>query len=468
VAALAGLDLRVERGELAAIVGPSGSGKSTMLRLLAGLDRPSAGRLTVFEMDVHNADERALALHRSTVVGLVDQQYWRSISPYLTARATIELPLELRGWPAAARHARSEELLGRIGLRDRAEARPAELSGGEQQRVAFAAAVAARPRLLLADEPTGELDERTATELLGSIRDLIRAEQVTAVLVTHDPLVESVADRIIDMRDGRAIAVRDLQGERRVVDRAGWTAPPRPDRPAPPAAAARPDLRASAVRLTGVQRIYGHARARVAALEGIDVTFRSGGLHAVVGPSGSGKSTLLRLVGGLDRPTSGRVETLGVDLATLDRAGLARLRAERIGLVSQSPRLVPFLDALENVELGSAISPPTHAGRRSAAIDALRAVGLADLAGRRPDELSAGERMRVALARAMAGGPELLILDEPTATLDRASASGVIGLLADLDHGVTVLVATHDRDLIAAASDRFDLRDARRAAPSPA
>jgi putative ABC transport system ATP-binding protein len=178
----------------------------------------------------------------------------------------------------------------------------------------------------------------------------------------------------------------------------------------------------------------------------------------VTGPSGSGKTTLLRLVAGLDRPTDGRVTTLGTDLEGLDRDQLARFRAARIGMVDQIRDLVPFLSARENVELGLAIRGIVGSDGRNRAARALAAVGLADLADRAPDGLSAGERLRVALARALAAEPDLLILDEPTAALDRTGARSVARLLSALDDGsVTIVATTHDPALIESASDRLDL-----------
>jgi putative ABC transport system ATP-binding protein len=251
-----------------------------------------------------------------------------------------------------------------------------------------------------------------------------------------------------------------------VVDRSGWSAPPLPERPAPAAPAGRTDAASAAIEVTGVSRRYRRGRTTVEAVHDLSTAFGRGGVHAVTGPSGSGKSTLLRLVVGLDRPTSGSVRTLGVDLATLDRSGLARLRATRIATMSQAPRLVPFLSVAENVELGLDLrASGAPADRRARALEALARVHLADLAESRPDTLSGGERARVALARALAPLPELLVLDEPTAALDRTSAIGVIDLIAALGDEVTVLAATHDRDLVAIATDRLDLRDVRRLEP---
>jgi peptide/nickel transport system ATP-binding protein len=466
VAALRGFDLEVRAGEVVAIVGASGSGKSTMLRILAGLDRPSAGSVASFGVPLERATEPELVRYREAV-GVIDQQYWRSLSPYLTAQAAIELPLRIRGWSAAARAGRAQELLEQVGLGDRGSATPSHLSGGEQQRVAFAAALAPRPRFLLADEPTAELDERTAAELVALLQALVRREGATAIVVTHDRLVERMADRIVYVRDGRAIATRpgpDALAEP-IVDASGWRSPDLPPPAGSMAAVPPAEGVVAAVVVERLSRTYGAGAAAIHAVRDLDATFASGGLHIVTGPSGSGKSTLLRLVAGLDRPTAGRVVTLGTELAGLDREGLAAFRARAVAFCPQAPRLVPFLSALENVELALAIrrAEDDAATRTARAREALAQVGLADLEAASPDTLSGGERVRVAIARAVAARPQLLVLDEPTAALDRASATSLIEMLAALDRQhVTMLVATHDRDLIAAASDRLDLRDARR------
>ena len=475
VAALRGLDIRVETGEVAAVIGPSGSGKSTLLRLVGGLDRPSAGRLEVLGRDLTTASDGELDDHRRTRIGVVEQHYRRSLSPYVPVADAIGMPLALRGIGARERESRVAELLGRISLADRAAAYRHELSGGEQQRVAFAIALATRPALLLADEPTGELDGATAETILGVLRELVQAEGTTCLIVTHDEAVEAIADRVIHVADGRAVAERNGPPgtpPQPVRDAQGWLAPPLPAPSTPLAAAIRPDGDADAVVLERVARRYGSGTTGMLGLPPTSAALRRGRFHVITGPSGSGKTTLLRIVAGLDRPTEGRVTTLGTDLITLDRDELARFRAARIGIVDQVRDLVPFLTALENVELGLAIRGVDGPDARDRAMAALATVGLAEHADRAPDGLSIGERLRVALARALAGNPELLILDEPTAVLDRQGARSVARLLSALDDGrVTVLATTHDPALIEAASDRLDLASAglgaERRAPAP-
>jgi ABC-type lipoprotein export system ATPase subunit len=468
VAALRGLDLRVGQGEFVAIVGPSGSGKSTLLRILAGLDRPSAGSIALLGAELATATPAALDDHRRAHVGLVEQHYRRAISPYLTAAASIALPLRLRGTSDAVVRSRVTDLLDLVGLGDRGAAYPHQLSGGEQQRIAIAVALATRPSILLADEPTGELDGATAEIVLRILRDAVRAEKVTCIVVTHDVLVERIADRVIHVADGRVVAERRGgidDAPDRAVDAQGWLAPPLPVRGEDLASTVRPRQPGDVAVLEAAARHYGSEDGQGAlGLPPTDATFRRGGLHVVTGPSGSGKTTLLRLLTGLDRPTAGRVITLDQDLATLDRDALARLRASRIGIVDQVRDLVPFLSAQENVELGLAIRRLDGPGSSDRAAGALERVGLADKAHRSPDGLSAGERLRVAIARAIVAEPELLVLDEPTAALDRAGARSVAALLQGFDaERVTIIATTHDPALIEAGSDRLRL-DGRTAA----
>ena len=191
----------VEPGGYVAVVGPSGSGKTTLLGLLAGLDRPTAGTVHLDGDDLTTLDGDALARLRGGKVGFVFQSF--QLIPTLTARENVQVPLELRGEPAAERAA---ELLARVGLADRADHYPAQLSGGEQQRVALARAFSTRPRVLFADEPTGNLDARTGAGVIDLMTELNRDLGTTLVLVTHDLDLAARARRTIRLADGRVVA----------------------------------------------------------------------------------------------------------------------------------------------------------------------------------------------------------------------------------------------------------------------
>jgi ABC-type lipoprotein export system ATPase subunit len=484
-AALQGLTLAVPERQLLAIVGPSGSGKTTLLRILAGLDRPSAGSVRVFGQDVAKLRRRALAAYRSRNVGYLDQHYGAALDPRLDARALVALRLRLAGVEPREAERRARELLERVGLDGRAVARPEELSGGEQQRVAVCAALAHRPRLLLADEPTGELDRANADAIFALIRELAGDFGTTVLVVTHDPTAARFADRAVRIRDGRVSEELHAAGvERIVVGRGGWLRLPEDllreagIREHAEAELAGGDLRIRAVgraqatdcykvtdptsetstelaaEARGITKVYGEGDTARSVLEGFSARFRRGTLSAVTGPSGSGKTTLLNLLAGLERPTSGTAIVDGHDLSLLDRAGRAAVRLESIGYVAQQPTLFPFLSARENVELALALR-----GRSEGALEILAEVGLAERAEQRVERLSAGERLRATIARALVVRPALLLADEPTSRLDEANAAAIAELLGRLarEVGAAVVCATHDPVVLDRADEQIAL-----------
>ena len=202
VEALRGVDLRVAPGEFVAVMGPSGCGKSTLLHLLGGLDRPTAGEVVVAGQRLDALSESARAVMRRETVGFVFQAY--NLIPNLTVADNVDLPGLLAGHPSVEVAARREELLEALGLADKDRAFPGELSGGQQQRAAIARALVNRPAVLLADEPTGNLDSRSGAEVLALLRRF-HAEGQTTVLVTHDAKVASFAGRVVFMRDGQLV-----------------------------------------------------------------------------------------------------------------------------------------------------------------------------------------------------------------------------------------------------------------------
>jgi ABC-type lipoprotein export system ATPase subunit len=203
VVALQGLDLLVEQGEFIAIVGASGSGKSTLLNILGGLDVPSAGKANVGGHDLLNMNSKERTLYRRQMIGFVWQQTARNLLPYLNAMENVEMPMIFEGTPRSIRKARALELLELVGLGERSNHRPGQLSGGEQQRVAIAVALANAPQVLLADEPTGELDTNTSNEIFDVLRAVSEQQGVTVIVVTHDPLVSERVNRTVAIRDGR-------------------------------------------------------------------------------------------------------------------------------------------------------------------------------------------------------------------------------------------------------------------------
>lgn len=203
VVALQGLDLNVDKGELMAIVGNSGSGKSTLLNMLGGLDRPSAGRLFVDGKDLLKFTDKDYVEYKRKTVGFVWQNNARNLVPYLTAVQNVELPMLLEGGERRKRRERALELLDKVGLLKRKNSRLDQMSGGEQQRVAIAIALANNPKLLLADEPTGSVDTKTSNVILDIFKELNRTEGLTIVIVTHDVKLAKHIDRVVAIRDGR-------------------------------------------------------------------------------------------------------------------------------------------------------------------------------------------------------------------------------------------------------------------------
>jgi putative ABC transport system ATP-binding protein len=201
VEALRGVNIEVPKGQFVALVGSSGSGKSTFLNLVGGLDRPTDGELWVNGVELSTSKEKALTEHRRRRVGFVFQSF--NLLPRLTALENVALPLMFVGVSEKERLERARDLLSKVGLKDRMDHRPTQLSGGEQQRVAIARALVSRPAIILADEPTGNIDSATGREIMDLLRHLNRDQGVTLLLVTHDLEAAAFADCVIQLRDGR-------------------------------------------------------------------------------------------------------------------------------------------------------------------------------------------------------------------------------------------------------------------------
>jgi len=201
VKALRGLDLEIASGEIVAIMGPSGSGKSTLMHILGALDTPTAGTATIGGDDLQRLKESQLVALRGKKVGFVFQTF--NLIQTLSALQNVELPMIFQGVPAGERRKRARSLLERVGLGDRVRHKPNELSGGERQRVAIARALANDPEIILADEPTGNLDTETGGPILSLLKDLSAKDGKTVILVTHDPEAAEIADRVVRLRDGR-------------------------------------------------------------------------------------------------------------------------------------------------------------------------------------------------------------------------------------------------------------------------
>ena len=401
-------------------------------------------------------------------MGFLGQHTDTALSPDLRMRDAVALPLALRGMPRRERRRRVDELFEATALADRADALPGELSGGERQRFALCAALAHRPALLLADEPTGELDDASADAIRALIVELARTNGTSVILVTHDPGTAEIADRTLRIRDGRIIGdrrqrrgggARDRQRLAAASPRSAHSGRHRAPRPRaadpgwgdrdPGGRRFRPDRTGGCadappqpperwapvrVELCSVARTYGRGPTRRHVLSGLTHEFAPGQMTAVTGRSGAGKTTLLKLMAGLDRPSSGQVMLDGHPLGDHDGEQLASLRRQRIGYLSQEPAPIEFLSAEENTVLILRIRGWDADAAAERAVTALTRAGLADRARQRVHRLSAGEAQRLALARALAGARGLLIVDEPTSRQDETNARAVAALLAAAAH----------------------------------
>jgi peptide/nickel transport system ATP-binding protein len=500
VVALQGLDLTVQAGEMLGIVGASGSGKTTLLNVLGGLDRPSAGHVRVGELDLLKAPASDVDRYRRERVGFVWQQTTRNLIPYLTALENVGLPMLIGGREKAAW---ANELLAAVGLWDLRDRRPAQLSGGQQQRVAIALALANQPQVLLGDEPTGELDTQTASEIVQLLHQINERYGTTVLLVTHDTATAAAMNRVVTIRDGRTsietvrrpadeaisptspnqpttqfdqYVVVDAVGRlqlpeavieasgigrrvtveqtdqgvflRPVAEAAAAESPPAPAETQPPEPTWQRRFSESEalIEVRDVWRTYGAGAQAVHALRGLTLSVPPGQLVVLRGRSGSGKTTLLNCIGGLDAPTRGEIRLAGQPIQALSEAQRLALRREQIGFVFQSSALLASYTAAENVELMLRLAGVPREQRPSRVAEALARVGLAKWAHHRPPEMSGGQQQRVAIARAIAAQPGLILADEPTGELDSATGRAILHLLRDVAaaQGSTILLATHD------------------------
>jgi putative ABC transport system ATP-binding protein len=197
---LKGIDFKVERGEFMGIMGPSGSGKSTLLNMIGALDKPTSGKVYINQTDLSKLNDNQVANLRNREIGFIFQFF--NLIPRMDAKGNVELPMAIAGIPRTQRSKRADELLELVGLGDRTHHKPSQLSGGEQQRVAVARALANKPNLLLADELTGNLDSKTGSEIMHLLRSLNKEEGKTFIFITHDPEVGQQTDRLVSLRDG--------------------------------------------------------------------------------------------------------------------------------------------------------------------------------------------------------------------------------------------------------------------------
>ena len=470
VAALRGLTLRVDPGERIVVRGPSGAGKSTLVAAVIGQISASAGRIRLFGHDIAQMDHAASVRLRTAHVGVVSQRSGLDLIDDLDCLDNVALQSRLAGLRRDQGRRAAAAALERLGLAHLAHRRPTSLSGGERQRVALAAALAHGPGLVIADEPTGELDAVSADQVYDFLREHAERTGAALLVVTHDARAERVATRVLTIHDGR-LSEETLAGRTTlVVDGRGWVRLPdvlRTDaRIGGRAVAVAVDgnislvgsgpVASSSSGTTGAVGTFAFGGTTIAddvaisvreaeidlpttTIGPVSMELRRGQLSVITGRSGSGKTSVLSIVMGVTQPTRGVVDQ----------------RSSSFGCAPQTPAFADQQSVLDNIDLVRAIRSEPFDHDELGLLDAL---GLGGLADRPAGALSGGERQRLALARALAVQADLVVLDEPTSQLDRATARLISRAIRDCaDRGACVVCASHDEELIGVADQVIDL-----------
>ncbi|UWQ22860.1 dipeptide ABC transporter ATP-binding protein [Jannaschia sp. W003] len=450
---LRGVSLEVRQGEILGLVGESGSGKSvTALAAMGLLPKGAAarGRIPLEGRDLLALRERDWLGVRGARIGMIFQEPMTALNPVHTIGAQVAEGLRLAGTPRAEARRVARARLDRVGLeRIGLDRFPHELSGGQRQRVCIAMAIARRPALLIADEPTTALDVTTQAKVLDLLRDLVREEGMGMLLITHDlGVVAETADRVAVMRRGEVVERGATEAlfrthrhpyTRQLVDAS---------RPSP--RAARPQAPERMLEAHGLVRRYGET----VAVDGVSFALHRGEALGLVGESGCGKSTLTRMLLGLEAPDAGTVSLRGRPAgAAMDR----RQRAD-VSVVFQDP----YGSFDPRWTVARLVAEPFHlTGRppdwRAKVGAALEAVGLAASdAAKLPHEFSGGQRQRIAIARALVTDPAVLVLDEAVSALDVRVRAQVLGLLRALQErlGLSYLFISHDLTVVRSLCDR--------------
>jgi ABC-type lipoprotein export system ATPase subunit len=444
VHALQGVDAEFSAGAVTAVVGPSGSGKSSLLRVLAGLDSANKGSVIVGEVDLAKARSKTLREVRRSMVGYIFQRPSDNFISYLTVDEHLSLAARSRkGEVPDAR-----ELLEHLGIGDRGDHLPNQLSGGEQQRAAFAQVLMAGPRLIVADEPTAELDSRSAESLLELVRDLSK-DGVGFIIATHDHKVAEAATKIIEIDHGlikSELAAGLPQSVARQHDlvAASRTRNVGRTRSSVYARPGQSDRSYPLIRVSSLTKSFRRGPETVHALEDVSLTLESGQMAGLMGRSGSGKTTLLNILAGWEEADAGTIEW--VEGGAPDRLDV--IPWKDVSVVPQKLGLIEELTVRKNIEYPARLSGLLEETRERVE-ELISELGLEDLADRVPLETSVGQQQRTALARALVLSPRLILADEPSGHQDAVWARGVFrSLRAATAEGTCCLVATHNEEMI--------------------
>jgi ABC-type lipoprotein export system ATPase subunit len=473
--ALKDINLDINQGEFLGITGKSGAGKTTLLNMISGVSELTSGEVIFYgkpngngssenqAVSIHTLNEDALALWRGENIGIVYQSF--ELMPTINLAQNVMLPPDLVGsYRPLSSKERALELLEMVGILEHAYKIPAHISGGQKQRVAIARALVNDPPVVIADEPTGNLDSVTAETIFQIFEQLVEQGK-TVVMVTHD---ESLASRfsrrlhIVDgaikspntngsskqskkpVQDNRQDAKNSLipgsnGGNDRLANETTTNHISRPKQT--PVQKDHP-----AILLRGVDKVYENAAGKFVALKSIDMQIDYGQFISIVGKSGSGKSTLINMITGIDFPTGGEVVVRGHNIYKMSESQRALWRGRNMGVVFQFFQLLPTLTLLENTMLPMDYCKVYSIQERpKRSMELLAMVGLEEQAHKLPASVSSGQQQSAAIARALATDPAIILADEPTGNLDSRSAEIILNLFEELAAGgKTIMIVTHD------------------------
>jgi ABC-type lipoprotein export system ATPase subunit len=478
--ALRDVNLDIYQGEFLGITGKSGAGKTTLLNMISGVSGLTSGVVEFYgggngALSIHALNEDKLALWRGKNVGIVYQSF--ELMPTLNLLENVMLPPDFLGsYRPRLSKARALELLELVDIGEHAYKIPAHISGGQKQRVAIARALVNDPPLIIADEPTGNLDSVTA-ETIYQIFEKLVEQGKTVVMVTHDESLAPRFSRRMHIVDGVVgnpadfATSKDDKTERHDKRESDFPlAPGLAEAKFSPedsqrvefvsrSTAARPDH--PAIILRGVDKIYESPAGKFQALKSINMQLSYGQFISIVGKSGSGKSTLLNMITGIDHPSAGEVIVGNQRIYELGKSERALWRGRNMGVVFQFFQLLPTLTLLENTMLPmDYCNVYSFNERPKRAMELLEMVGLGKFAHKLPAAVSSGQQQGAAIARALATDPALILADEPTGNLDSRSAMNILDLFEQMaSEGKTILIVTHDPSITQRTDQTIILSD---------
>lgn len=463
--ALNDINLEVSSGEFLGITGKSGAGKTTLLNMISGVSTLSSGEVLYYgrryrdragnnsAVSIHSLDEDQMALWRGKNVGIVYQSF--ELMPSLKIVDNIMFPPDLLGtYDPVVSKEKALQLLDDVDIVEHAYKLPAHVSGGQKQRVAIARALVNDPPLIIADEPTGNLDSVTAETILRIFEKLVDRGK-TIIMVTHDESLAPRFSRRLHIVDGAIGGPPDNNslktskiGPQQVVNAQGPLDPstkPGHGRTSNLASKSQ-HMEYPAIIMRDVDKVFESPAGKFVALKSICMQLNYGQFISVVGKSGSGKSTLLNMITGIDHPTTGEVIVGNKNIYEMSESKRALWRGRNMGVVFQFFQLLPTLTLLENTILPMDYCDVySYQERPKRAMDLLERVGLGENVHQLPGSVSSGQQQSAAIARALANDPSIILADEPTGNLDSRSAQVILGLFEELaSSGKTIMIVTHD------------------------